>query len=249
MSPTSGARARSAPTELAVISAGAARGLFEASRARLSRDAAVTFTGSFGAVGAMQALLLGGQACDLFVSTQAMLESLARDGHVLAHTIAPLGRVGTGIAVRRGEPWPDVSDATRLRANLLACSGLWVPDTQQSTAGRHVAAMLDALGIGAQMASRLREHEHGAAAMTALAASDAALAIGCTQVSEILAVPGVTLVAALPAAFALATQYSAAVCARAARPEAALRAIAVLAGPPSAAVRQRAGFEPPAPAA
>ena len=47
--------------------------------------------------------------------------------------------------------------------------------------------------------------------------------IGCTQVTEILSTPGVTLVGPLPKQFELATVYTAGVCTGAAQPELAQR--------------------------
>ena len=80
--------------------------------------------------------------------------------------------------------------------------------------------------------------------MRALADAGDAQAIGCTQATEIRATPGIALVGALPAPFALATVYSAAVAAGAASDELA----APLHRPRSPArrasrLRRAAGFE------
>ena len=63
--------------------------------------------------------------------------------------------------------------------------------------------------------------------------------IGCTQVTEILDTPGVTLVAPLPQEFELATIYTAAVAARAASPDQARRLVALLSGPSARSARPR----------
>ena len=68
--------------------------------------------------------------------------------------------------------------------------------------------------------------------------------IGCTQVTEILNTPGVTLVAPLPQEFELATTYTAAVAVRAASPDQARRLIALLSGTSTRPLRDRVGFEP-----
>jgi len=67
--------------------------------------------------------------------------------------------------------------------------------------------------------------------------------IGCTQVTEILYTPGVSLVAPLPQAFELATVYTAAVSSQADSPQAAAALIALLISPSSAALRAAGGFE------
>jgi len=80
--------------------------------------------------------------------------------------------------------------------------------------------------------------------MVALAAHGAggAAPIGCTQVTEILAVEGVRLVGPLPAGYELASVYSAAIAQNARNRQAAQALIAILTGPQAAAVRTAAGF-------
>ena len=103
--------------------------------------------------------------------------------------------------------------------------------------------MLDRLGIRAALAPRLRMFANGRTAMRALAGSADGDALGCTQASEIVATPGIVLVGALPAPFALATVYSAAVATVAASDDLARRFIALLGGAESLALRRAAGFD------
>ncbi len=84
---------------------------------------------------------------------------------------------------------------------------------------------------------------NGATAMRELAASVSAKPIGCTQHTEILYTPGVRLVAALPQQFELATEYVAAVTARAADAALAARFVDALAGADAQALRTAGGFE------
>ena len=80
--------------------------------------------------------------------------------------------------------------------------------------------------------------------MQALARAPDARAIGCTQVTEILNTPGVTLVGPLPKEFELATVYTAGVCTRATLPGQAKLLAALLGGDAAREVRKKAGFEP-----
>ncbi len=91
---------------------------------------------------------------------------------------------------------------------------------------------------------RLRPYPNGATAMRALAQARAERPIGCTQVTEIVATPGVALVGVLPKGYELATIYTAGVCARAELPGEARRLADLLSGESAHSVRQRAGFEP-----
>jgi molybdate transport system substrate-binding protein len=78
--------------------------------------------------------------------------------------------------------------------------------------------------------------------MRELGAATSARPIGCTQVTEILATPGATLVAALPKGAELVTTYTAAVCARAASAGEAARLRDMLTGEAAREARARAGF-------
>src|SRR4051812_8293032 len=75
--------------------------------------------GTFGAVGFMRDKLLAGEPCDVVILTQALIDELTKQGHVVAGSARALGVVKTGIAVRRGDALPDVSTASALRDALL----------------------------------------------------------------------------------------------------------------------------------
>ncbi len=228
---------------LDLLSGGAARGLVDAAQSEFTAATGCAVRATFSAVGAMQDKLLAGEACDLVILTAPMIDALARSDHVLRDSVAPLGRVATGVAVRSGAAIPDVSGGDALRQTLRAATSLYVPDTVRSTAGIHVLKVLRLLGIDAEVAARLREFPNGATAMSELARSTDSAAVGITQVSEIIATPGVVLVASLPVGFELATVYSVAVCARTREPELARRFAQRLAGPHMAVTRARCGFE------
>ena len=146
--------------------------------------------------------------------------------------------------MRAGAAQPSIADAADLRSALLAADAIYFPDPKLATAGIHFAKVLDALGIAAEVAARLRPFPNGAAAMQALARAPDARPIGCTQVTEILNTPGVTLVGPLPIEFELATVYTAGVCTRAALPDQARDFAALLGSAAARPARTQAGFEP-----
>jgi molybdate transport system substrate-binding protein len=228
---------------LHLLCAGAAQGLVKALQPRLLAEAGAAIAGRFGAVGAMKEALLAGEACDLMILTDKMIGELIESGALRGEGRAPLGRVRTGIAVRRGERHPDVSTAEALKAALLAADAIYFPDAVRSTAGIHFAGVMRELGIHDQLQSRFCTFPNGATAMRELAAHDAPRLIGCTQVTEIQYTEGVELVAPLPSRFELATVYTAAVNTHAAEPALAARFIAMLAGAEARALREAGGFE------
>lgn len=228
---------------LAILCAGAAKGLVATLRPAFRAATGLEVIGSFGAVGAMREKLLAGAPCDVVVLTAALLKDLEREGRVLPETGAALGRVSTGIAVRAGDPVPAIVDASSLRAALVQASRLLFPDPERATAGIHFVEVLRRLGIHDDVAPRLIAFPNGAAAMQALAEATEPGAIGCTQITEINYTHGVMLAGPLPPGFELATIYAAAVSAGARMPGPARRFVQLLSGPEARDTRVRGGFE------
>lgn len=224
-------------TSLRFVSAGAAQGLVN----RVAATAGVKPEGIFGAVGAMEEALRGGETPDIVILTRAQVAKLATEGVVTEGSIRDLGAVATSIAVRASDPAPDVSDADKLRAALLAADAIYFPDPVKATAGVHFLSVLRALGIADEVAGRIRNFPNGMTSMAAMAKAEGK-PIGCTQATEILSTPGITLVGPLPKGCDLATTYTAAVRVGAADERAAAHFVEALTGPSSAAIRGDLGF-------
>jgi molybdate transport system substrate-binding protein len=229
-------------TALRILSGGAAQGLVAGLAAPFKALTGWDIDGEFGAVGTMAAKLEAGAEADLVVLTAAVVADLVRQGLVIRDTARDIGIVETAIALRAGDPPVSVSDAAGLRKALLAADAIFVPDTRASTAGIHVASVLDRIGIAAEVTPRLKIFPNGATAMRHLAASDAGTAIGCTQSTEIINTPGVVVCGALPPGYELATVYSAAVTSQSRQAEAAKQLIALLTAADHSELRERAGF-------
>lgn len=227
---------------LRLLSGGAAQGLVEALRPEFEAASGCRIGGTFGAVGAMRDRLLAGDPADLMILSRALIDGLARDGHVDAKSVRDIGTVETAVAVRSGDPAPPIDSADRLRAALLAADAIHFPDPAQATAGIHFTGVLGKLGLGDTLAARLRPAPNGATAMRALAASTSARPIGCTQATEILSTPGIVLVGPLPAGCDLSTTYCCAVNVGSALGADAVELGALLASDVHRELRHRLGF-------
>jgi molybdate transport system substrate-binding protein len=232
-------------SSLNILSGGAAQGLVASLRPAFKEKSGLDIAGHFGAVGAMADKLRQGVPTDIVILTSALVAKLADEKLVHRTSIAAIGAVETAIAVRAADPKLPVGDAGALRATLLASDAIFVPDIKASTAGLHVAKVLADLGIADKVAPRLKVYPNGATAMSHLAASDAALPIGCTQATEIINTDGVALSGALPPPCELKTIYAAAIAAHAANAEAAQTLINLLTAREHQDVRERAGFLAP----
>ncbi len=94
---------------LHILSGGAAQSVVNALAGDFRAATGYELACTFSAVGAMKAKLLSGAPADLVILTQAVVAELAAGGQVLADSRADLGRVRTGVAVRTGDPLPDVA--------------------------------------------------------------------------------------------------------------------------------------------
>jgi molybdate transport system substrate-binding protein len=89
------------------------------------------------------------------------------------------GSAGIGTPNARSfAPPVTVDGAAGLRDAMLAAEAILVPGTRTSTAGIHVAGMLQQLGIANAVAARLKIFPSGATAMRHLPESDSARPIG-----------------------------------------------------------------------
>lgn len=140
-----------------------------------------------------------GRKPDVLVVTEAVLAQLKLQGK-------PIARVGVGVGVREDALVPDISTAEAFKKTMLAAKSVTYMDPNIGTSGKHVAEVLQQLGISEKVNSKTKFGKGGAVA-DFVASGEIELAIH--QISEIVAVKGVRLVGPLPAALQKFTVYSA----------------------------------------
>lgn len=229
-------------TQLRLMSGGAAQGLVDALRERFEREHACTVKGTFGAVGLMRDHLLAGEPSDLMILSQTLIDQLVLEGHLVAGSAQALGVVKTGVAVLPGAPRPALQTPEQLKGLLSQATAVYFPDPVKATAGIHFMKVLEQLGLRETLSDRLCPYPNGATAMREMAAQARPGAVGCTQVTEIMYTPGVSLLDVLPESLGLSTVYTAAVCTRAAEPDRARALITALTGEAAAQLRREGGF-------
>ena len=227
---------------LNILSGGAAQGLVASLAPTFKAQTGLDIEGEFGAVGAMADKLRQGMPTDIIILTTALVAKLADEKLVVPASIMDVGLVETALAVRSADERVEATDASALRAVFLAADAIYVPDTKASTAGIHVAKVLEQLGISGQVGARLNIYPNGATAMRHLAASDASKPVGCTQSTEIISTKGVMLSGSLPKGYDLATMYTAAGTTTAAHAREAQALIDLLIGADQQELRIAAGF-------
>jgi molybdate transport system substrate-binding protein len=160
-----------------------------------------------------------GEAFDGVVLASDAIDKLIASGHVVAGSRADLVRSGVAVAVPAGQPVPDISSEAALQAAVLAA-----PTLGYSTgpSGVQLAKQFEAWGIAEQVQARLVQAPPGVPVGALVARGEVAL--GFQQLSEMLGVPGITIVGGLPPAVEIITTFSGSVAATCTQPE-ALRAL------------------------
>jgi molybdate transport system substrate-binding protein len=187
--------------------------------------------------------LARGEAADVVILDDASADDLGRRGLVQADSKIELARSQIGMVVRAGAPKPDIGSVDAFRQVLLASQSIGYSD---STSGTYLATTLFAkLGVADQIAGKTRKvRGPPSGEPVAAVVARGEVEIGFQQVSELLHVPGVTFVGAIPAELQPRFAYSGALTTAPKEPDAARALIRFLASPEAAATITRAGLAP-----
>lgn len=218
--------------ELHVLSGGAAKSLVE--------PMAASFPGGkvdvqFQPMGKLFDSLSQGANVDMVIVTEEMVSKLpgAQPG---ARAIA---RVGIGVAVNEKAPSPDISTVEAFRKTLLAAKSVVYIDPKVGTSGKHVAEVLDRLGIAREVNAKAKL---GSGGYIVEPVGKGEIELGIHQISEIMPVKGVKLVGELPRELQKYTVY---VAVPIKSSPTVLAFVDHLTGPQARARLAQAGYTPP----
>lgn len=189
--------------ELRVLSGGAAKSLVEP-LAKSFPQAKVEVR--YQPMGPLAESLAQGAEVDLVVVTEEALPRLER-ANLVKRGAKPIARVGIGVAVNEKAPTPDISTVEAFRRTLLAAKSVVYIDPKVGTSGKHVAQVLERLGIAAEVNAKARLGQGG---YIVEPVGRGEVELGIHQISEILPVKGVKLAGPLPPELQKYTTYVAA---------------------------------------
>jgi molybdate transport system substrate-binding protein len=199
-------------------------------------------TATFGSGLGTKAQVARGEPFDLPIVQPPYPEVLA-SGHVVAGSATPLATVAVGVAVRTGQPKPDISTTDAVRRMLRAAAFISYPNAASgAAAGVSFNETLAKLGMTDEMKAKIKIAQGGAGAMAALAKGE--VDIGLTFISEIITEPGVELVGPLPRDISTPTALVGFLSAHAKAPAAAKALLAFLSSAEAAPVYRACGMEP-----
>jgi molybdate transport system substrate-binding protein len=180
-----------------------------------------------------------GEAFDGVVLASNAIDKLIGSGHVLVGSRADLVRSDVAVAVPAGAPVPDISTEAALKAAVLAA-----PTLGYSTgpSGVQLAQLFDTWGIAQDIAPRIVQAPPGVPVGSLVAKGEVAL--GFQQRSEMLGVPGITLVGGLPQAVEIITVFSGSVASTCQQPQAMRDLLVFWQSGACDALKRQHGMEP-----
>lgn len=226
--------------ELKVLTAGAYKPVLAELVAPFEKATGHKVTVDNDTAGGLVRRISGGEAFDIVVNTPAGFKDLAAKGSYIAGEPQTLATVGVGVAVKDGAPKPDISTVEAFKKALLdAKSVAFVDPAAGGTSGIYIMSLLEKWGIADKIKPKA-VLVPGGLVLTRVASGEAE--IGMQQISEVLAVKGVSLVGPLPAEIQISTSYSGAISASTKEPDAAKALMTMLSGPVAAAVLKAKGM-------
>jgi molybdate transport system substrate-binding protein len=188
--------------------------------------------------------LARGESADVVILDGGAADELGRRGLVRAASKVELARSLIGMAVRAGAAKPDIGSVEAFRSTLLAAKSVAYSD---SGSGTYLSSTLfPQLGVADQVAGKSRKVRgppSGEPVAAVVARGEAE--IGFQQVSELIHVPGVSFVGAIPAELQPGFSFAGSLTSNARQPEAGGALVRFLASPAAAPAILKAGLTPP----
>jgi len=198
---------------------------------------AVTITSAGGADAARR--VQNREKFDFVALAADAIAKLAADGHVDPASRVDLARSGVAVAVKAGAPHPDLASGDTLRQAILSARKVGY---SSGPSGVHLAKLFERWGIAETIKPRLVQAPPGVPVGTLVGSGEVEL--GFQQLSELVGLPGIDIVGALPPDIQVITVFSAARCRVSTRPDDVKALFGFLTRREADDARRRHGLEP-----
>lgn len=194
------------------------------------------------APGEIVAALQAGRHADVVVLPDESLGELEDKGLVRRGRVA-LATTGFGVAIRTGDPAPDISTPDALRAALLGASKVIYNDPKVTASGQLLLRLAERLGVADEVKAKSQVVAPGTNVSTLAKDTSPGTVIVLSVLVEIAGHPGAKLVGPLPKELQVPLPYSAVPGARPADEAAAQAFMQALASDEAKRAYAAAGFE------
>lgn len=179
-----------------------------------------------------------GEAVDVVVLAGPAIDKLIGEGKLQADSRVNLARSGIGIAVRAGAARPDIGSGEAVKAAVMAARTVGY---STGPSGNYLLALFERWGIAAQVAARIVQAPPGVPVASLVSRGEVEL--GFQQLSELMHVPGIDVLGALPDDIQSITVFCGAVSGASVQLAQAQALLRFLASPAAAAAKQAHGME------
>jgi len=187
----------------------------------------------------VQKKLADGEPYDLILMAGPAIDEQIRVGKAVAGSRVDLAKSGTGLAVRKGAPKPDISSAGALKATLLSAKSIGY---STGPSGLYMLSVFEKLGIADQVKGKLRQTPSGVFVGNLIANGE--VEVGFQQISELVHFAGIDYVGPLPGDLQRMTMFSLGLHSGAKQADAARALVKFLTAPDAAPVIKKHGLEP-----
>ena len=198
-----------------------------------------TVTVSWGGTADIMKRIGGGEIADVVIITDFGIETLTKQGKLIAAGRANVAKSAVGAAVREGTPKPDISSGDALKKSLLAVKAIVLTP---GPGNPYLHELFDKMGIGSEMKAKEVYPAAGQQLTDPLIAGTADIVF--SQASELIAVKGIAYAGPLPPGAQIVLTYTAGFHAAAPQPQAAKALVNFLTTPEAVKLLKKNGLEP-----
>ena len=145
-----------------------------------------------------------GESFDVVILASDAIDKLILAGAIVRGSRVDLVRSGVAVAVRAGDPSPDIASGEAVKRAVLSAKSI---SYSTGPSGVALAKLFERWGIAEDIKSRMVQAPPGVPVGTLVASGEVAL--GFQQLSELLHVKGITIVGSLPDDIQITTIFSA----------------------------------------
>lgn len=209
--------------EVKVLTTGILKGAFTRIAAEFERSSGHKVAMSWGpssgsSAEASPVRVRSGEALDVLIMVDAGMDDLVRTGHFAAQHRRDVAVSRIGVAVKEGQPLPDISTTAAFREALLKARSVGY---SEGASGMHfIKTVVPKLGLAQEMAAK--GHVVLGRRFVGEELADGTVELGIQQLSELRLEPGITVVGPLPQALQKASVVAGAVSSKARAPAAGL---------------------------